>query len=119
MPIIPAFRNEIINTRDDATLLGNVELSLSPGKNTRDVTYHVSILRAKLRDDYEVGWSGNGEKRIFPVGDENAKGIELRAALDQGLAYVIEYGGNVSSDPGLHESRAERQPQPQEGGIVG
>jgi hypothetical protein len=119
MPIIPAYRNEIINTRDDAALLGNVELSLSPGRNSRDVTYDVKILRAYLRDGYQVEWSQNRGKLIFPVGDEHAKGITLAAALDQGLASIIELGGDVSSEPGLHHSGAERQPQPQEGGVVG
>jgi hypothetical protein len=119
MPIIPAYRNEIINTRDDATLLGNVKLSLSPEPNTRDCTWDVKILRAHLREGYQVDWSQDRGKLIFPVGDEHARGIDLPTAIDQGLAHIIELGGDVSSEPGLHHSAAERQPQPQEGGIVG
>lgn len=119
MPIIPAYRNEIVNTRDDASLLGNVELSLSPGRNDRDKTYHITLLRVYLQDGYEVGWNGKNLKRIFPVGDEHARGIDLPSAIEQGLARVIEVGGDVSSEPGLHDSAAERQPQPREGGIEG
>src|SRR5688572_24391681 len=104
MPIIPAYRNEIINTRDDASLLGKVEWGLSPAHNTRDCTYDVKIFRAYLEDGYQVDWSNKDGKLIFPVGDEHAKGIKLPAALDQGLARIIELGGDVSSEPGLHDS---------------
>jgi hypothetical protein len=119
MPIIPAYRNEIVNTRDDATLLGKVEWSLSPGRNTRDYTYDVKIYRAYLKDGYQVDWSNKEGKLIFPTGDEHAKGIKLPVAIEQGLARIIELGGDVSSDSGLHDSAAERQPQPREGGVEG
>lgn len=107
MPIIPAFRNEIVNTRDDASLLGKVELSLSPGRNTRDYTYDVKILRVQLQNGYQVDWSGDGLKRIFPTEDQHGKGIDLRTALDRGLAQIIEAGGDVSSDSGLQDSASE------------
>jgi hypothetical protein len=107
MPIIPAYRNEVVNTRDDASLLGKVELDLSPGRNTRDFTFDVKLLRVNLDDGFQVEWSQDGKKRIFPVNDDHGKGIDLTTAIADGLASVIEVGGDVSSEKSPRHGASE------------